>query len=264
MTVFSASQMDELIHASRKAGDVIMDIFQRDDKGLKQKSDLSPVTEADERAEVIILPILQRLTPDIPIIAEESYAAGKIPDRSSGTFWLVDPLDGTKEFINKGTDFTVNIGLIVDGKARIGVVYCPALDQLYIADGSGESYQIHSDGTCTQLRVQQAQTPWRVVGSKSHKTPETDAYLEKVPVKEFISRGSSLKFCLLATGQADFYPRLGPTMEWDTAAAHAILSGAGGYVTHMDRTPFTYGKTDYRNGHFLAVGGINPSDIPIL
>lgn len=261
-----ATTMQALVDVCHNAGRDIMDVFHSPSFEHKLKSDNSPVTEADERAEKIILPVLKNLNPTISIVAEESFAAGQIPDiPNTGAhhpFWLVDPIDGTKEFMNKRQDFTVNIALIVDRAPVLGIVHCPALDMTYLADETGASFQIDAGGLRTPLNVNKASSEWRIVGSKSHRTAETDQYLQKVPVKEFVSRGSSLKFCMVASGDADFYPRLGPTMEWDTAAGDAVLRGAGGYVLNMDGSTFTYGKTGFKNPFFLAAGGIEKAQIP--
>ena len=253
---------DQLIETCRDAGKIIMDIFHSSNFQQRTKLDSTPVTEADERAEAIISARLETLGPHIPIIAEESYAAGNIPNITGDIFWLVDSIDGTKEFIGKGKDFTVNVALIVNSQPYLGVVHCPALNITYVGDEKKTAYALDVNNQRSELNVRAATKTWRVIESKSHRTPETRAYLEHIPTGEFMFRGSSLKFCILAAGEADIYPRLGPTMEWDTAAGHAVLNAAGGYVTFMDGRPFTYAKDGFKNPFFIAVGGILHAKVP--
>jgi 3'(2'),5'-bisphosphate nucleotidase len=232
------------------------------------KGDGSPVTQADERGEAIILCGLAKLFPDIPVVAEESVAAGRVPATQSG-FFLVDPLDGTKEFISGSGDFTVNIGLVEKGVPVLGVVYAPALGQIYV--GSSESGALQGrvvEGAVTEWqRISVRHPPAEgivVVASKSHMTPETSKFVERFPVRQFISAGSSLKFCQVASGAADLYPRLGRTMEWDTAAADAVLRAAGGSVRRMNGQVLPYGKrnqaddSDFANPWFVASGPFDP------
>jgi 3'(2'), 5'-bisphosphate nucleotidase len=227
------------------------------------KSDGSPVTEADTRAEALILEQLARYCGGIPVIAEESMAAGHkaaIAER----FILVDPLDGTKEFVHRRDEFTVNIALIEAGKPVAGAIYAPAIDTLWTGGeigarrarlAPGQSHSTATDDMPIHTR------PWPgadaiAVASRSHADEETDRFLADLVIGERRSRGSSLKFCLLAAAEADVYPRFGPTMEWDVAAGHAILAAAGGVVTQPDGAPFTYGKISdgFRNGAFIAWG----------
>ena len=231
---------------------------------VEQKNDNSPVTLADREGEDIIVAGLKDLCPDIQIIGEESFAQSGITEIED-CFFLLDPLDGTKEFINQKTDFTVNIGLIRAGKPIAGVVYAPALEQLYFTRGQ-KAYEMPLAPTaqaCETLDINMAQhittrTPASeglvVVASRSHRTPETDEYLETLSIKELVSAGSSLKFCLIAKGEADLYPRFGRTMEWDTAAAHAVLSAAGGEVIDHNGAPLLYGKLErgLDNPYFIA------------
>lgn len=230
------------------------------------KADSSPVTAADRDAETLILQALSRLAPGIPVIAEEAVAAGSVPEIGN-VFFLVDPLDGTREFINKRDEFTVNIALIEDGVPTLGIVYAPALSALYLTDGPGRAVE-----ACVAPVLEGAQAPpfelTRIearfpdpaalvaVASRSHSTPETESLLARYPVAARRNAGSSLKFCLLARGEADIYPRLGPTSEWDIAAGHAILAAAGGSVTKLDGAPLRYGKREARflNPHFIAWG----------
>jgi 3'(2'), 5'-bisphosphate nucleotidase len=228
------------------------------------KNDASPVTEADERAEVIILEGLSKAFPDIPVVAEESVAAGRIPNVEGKSFFLVDPLDGTKEFINKRDDFTVNIALIKDGIPVAGIVYAPAKGVAWTGgDGRIEKFQVDSGFNITSRKEIGCRVPTgdlTAVASRSHNSPETEAFLTEKGITSIKSVGSSLKFCLVAEGEADVYPRFGRTMEWDTAAGDAVLRAAGGMTVDLDGNPFRYGKTkqahdsDFANGHFIAWG----------
>ncbi len=237
------------------AGAKIMEIYQTD-FDVRGKADASPVTAADEQAEVIIIAGLQALTPEIPIVAEEKVAAGDIPEISDGqSFWLVDPLDGTKEFINRNGEFTVNIALIRGGAPVIGVVYAPARGWLFTAAGPGDVSR-ENDGQAPQpIATRQPDGDGMVaMVSRSHKSPETDAFLADYPIKDSTDAGSSLKFCIVAAGEADIYPRLGRTMEWDIAAGHAVLACAGGAVRYLDGGTMQYGKPGFENPHFVAWG----------
>jgi len=249
-----------MIAAAIEAGRAAYAIY-RGDFEVQTKPDESPVTAADHAAEQVILAHLAQGAPGIPVVAEEQVAAGNIP-ASAATYFLVDPVDGTKEFIQKRGDFTVNIALVKDGVPQLGVVYAPAKSRLFAGDAlKGEAFRT---GQSPEDAQQAARTPIRtrapaaagltVVASRSHRSPETDEWLAKVKVAEIVSVGSSLKFCLIAAGEADLYPRLGPTMEWDTAAGHAVLSAAGGEVVNLDGSPFRYGKPGFRNPSFIATG----------
>ncbi len=243
-----------LCQATRAAGDAIMEIYKSDFE-VRTKGDESPVTAADEAAEKIILEHLARLTPDVPVVAEESVAAGHIPDISGGRYWLVDPLDGTKEFINRNGEFTVNIGLIEDRRPVMGVVFAPARERLFYAAGPGQAFAEEGGSPARPIGVRAAaEDGLTVVASRSHRDAKTDEYLEQFEVKELKSAGSSLKFCLVAAGEADLYPRLGRTMEWDTAAGHAVLRAAGGRVETLDGEEFLYGKPGFENTFFVARG----------
>lgn len=241
------------------AGRAILDIYGTD-FAVDRKADASPVTEADASAERIILDGLARVHPDIPVVAEEAVSAGQVP-RTGRRFFLVDPLDGTREFVSRNGEFTVNIALIEDGAPVAGVVYAPALGVLYTGEvGIGaERSTVVADrlGPPRPIATRAAPKDGLVaLGSRSHGTPETEAFLHRFPVADFAAAGSSLKFCLIAEGGADLYPRLGPTMEWDTAAGDAILRAAGGQVVAMNGTPLTYGagRDGHRNPWFVAVG----------
>jgi len=241
-----------------EAGRKIMDIHSHG-FDVNYKDDKSPVTIADEAAEKIILRDLKKNTPEIPIVAEESASSGNIPEVDK-IFWLVDPLDGTKEFIAKRKEFTVNIALIENGRPTFGIVYAPALDTLYAAKNSDTAIlqkvsNLKTLGEEQIIKVRDVPASGiSAVASKSHRDAETNALLEKYNVTDILSIGSSLKFCLVAEGRADFYPRFGPTMEWDTAAGHAVLNAAGGSIIHPDGREYLYNKLEFRNGPFIATG----------
>lgn len=240
-----------------EAGDRIMEIYERPDFEVKTKSDASPVTEADEAADAIISAGLRAAFPDVALVTEEQAASH---DVQATTFLIVDPLDGTKEFVQRRGDFTVNIAYVVDGAPIRGVVYAPAKGRLFYTSATGVSVEETAPfakddaGKTTPIKVSQPDnTALLVVASKSHRDKDTDDYIAKYAVADMKSAGSSLKFCLVATGEADLYPRLGRTMEWDTAAGHAVLHGAGGHVVQFDdHTPLTYGKAGFANPFFIA------------
>lgn len=236
-----------------EAGEAIMAVYATD-FAVRGKSDASPVTEADERAEAVILARLHDLTPDIPVVAEESVAAGHIPEVAE-RFWLVDPLDGTKEFINRNGEFTVNIALIEAGVPVLGVVFAPALGRMFGgAVGVGAFVADPDSRRAIHVRHPPADG-LTVVASRSHGDAEAlDRFLYGRKVAALRSAGSSLKLCLVASGEADVYPRLGRTMEWDIAAGHAVLLAAGGLVSDLQGQPLRYGKPGFDNPHFAAWG----------
>ena len=247
------------------AGRRIMDVFAAG-CSTETKSDNSPVTVADRDAEVIILEGLRSAFPSVPIIAEEEAEAGKCPASTGDLFFLVDPLDGTREFVNRRTDFTVNIALVRDGVPVLGVVYAPALNTLYAGrPGHAEMVVTDERHDATERKpivVRDSGDPITIVASRSHRTAETDAFIARYGSVDLVSVGSSLKFCMLAAGSADLYPRFGRTMQWDTAAGDAVLRAAGGTMTMVDGQPFYYGKgrvagdADFANPHFVAEGRI--------
>jgi 3'(2'), 5'-bisphosphate nucleotidase len=259
--------LQALIGAAIEAGRAVSDIY-RSNFAVEIKSDSSPVTAADHAAEAIILKHLAAVAPGIPVIAEESVAAGHIP-KTAREFFLVDPLDGTKEFVHRRGDFTVNIALIRDRAPVLGVVYAPATSRLFAGNATNhhavQSNQDPYDAARAEtkfIRVRPVpQAGVTAVASRSHRTPETDTYLAQYTVADLVSVGSSLKFCLVAAGEADLYPRLGPTMEWDTAAGHAVLLAAGGTVIADDAAPLLYGKPEFRNSSFIASGSFAPRPI---
>ena len=239
---------------ARRAGAAILEVYETD-FAVEAKDDASPVTAADHTAEAIILAgIREEVTDKYPIVAEEEMAAGRVPEIGAGPFWLVDPLDGTRQFVQRRGEFTVNIALIDNGLPVLGVVQAPAMGALYWGSQNGAYAQ--NDGEAVRsiaCRVPPADGVTAVV-SRSHRTSETDAYLAQFTVREEITSGSSIKLCLVAAGRADVYPRMGRTMEWDIAAGHGVLRFAGGSLTAMDGTPLRYGKPGFENPSFVARG----------
>jgi 3'(2'), 5'-bisphosphate nucleotidase len=244
----------ELERIAIAAGEVILRIYYSN-FSHDRKLDHSPVTEADVAAEKVITTALRRLTPDIPIIAEEDAAANGLPPSAARRFWLVDPLDGTKEFIARNGEFTVNIALIENGQPSFGVVHLPVLGETYSTDGRQAWRRLGNEPR--QPITARAVPPEGAVMtiSRSHAAKELAKTSEMgEPIADTLVAGSSLKFCRLAEGTADLYPRYGPTMEWDTAAGQAVLAAAGGSVRELDGRPLTYGKAGFRNPHFIARG----------
>jgi len=263
MSSTPSERLAALVALAHEAGAIVMRHYVAGTEARK-KTDHSPVTDADEEAEAHILKGLQALVPGVPVVAEEEVAAGRLPQIGLH-FFLVDPLDGTKEFINRNGEFTVNIAEIVNGIAVRGVVYAPDKRRLFFGETPGGAWEIQTSvdalpdlAKARRIRVRAAPKDGLVaVASRSHRDKKTEEYLAHYPVKEFITAGSSLKFCLVATGEADIYPRHGTTMEWDTAAGDAVLSAAGGRVTNLDGSAFVYGRVadNFTNPHFVARGG---------
>jgi 3'(2'), 5'-bisphosphate nucleotidase len=250
-----ASLLEPLGAACREAGEAIRAVRRRG-FAVERKGDDSPVTEADRAAEAILLQALARHAPGIPVVAEEEVAVGRVPDLGKA-FFLVDPLDGTKEFVRGGNDYTVNVGLIVDRAPVLGLVLAPEQGRLFMGlvgrGGAVEDEQGRKKTLQVRPRPERGLT---VVASRSHLNAATLAYVEALPQPaERVSVGSSLKFCLVAEGSADLYPRLSPTSEWDTAAGHAILLAAGGRVDGIDGTPLLYAKEAFLNHGFAATSG---------
>jgi 3'(2'), 5'-bisphosphate nucleotidase len=253
----------ELARIASAAGEILLQHYARESIAHRDKEDRSPVTEADEEAEAFILAQLSKQATGVPTIAEEEVAAGRVRDIGR-RFFLVDPLDGTKEFLSRNGEFTVNIGEISDGRPVRGVVFAPAMGRLFVGEEGIGAFAVTANcgapPDLAELRSIWARAAPEeglvAVASRSHRDAKTDEYLARFPVREFISAGSSLKFCLVAAGEADIYPRLGRTMEWDTAAGHAVLAAAGGSVSTLDRRPFVYGKADenFANPFFVARG----------
>jgi 3'(2'), 5'-bisphosphate nucleotidase len=245
-------RLQTLVRIVEAAGDVVMRHYEAG-CAAREKSDRSPVTDADEEAERLILAELTKAFPAIPVVAEEEAAAGRISAVGSH-FFLVDPVDGTKEFVKRGGEFTVNIGEIADGEPVSGVVLAPAIGRLFMGEVGKGAFE-RAGGTSWAIAARAPAPDGLVaVSSRSHPDARTDELLKTLPIKGHTNAGSSLKFCLVAAGEADIYPRAGETMEWDTAAGHAVLKAAGGKVTNWDGTPFRYGKPGFRNGPFIARG----------
>lgn len=263
--------LSDLVVTALEAGAAILRVYASPDFEARTKSDGSPVTEADAQAEAIILAALRRLAPAIPVVAEEEAAAGRIP-AIGDRFFLVDPLDGTKEFLSRNGDFTVNIALIENGAPILGVVHTPAHGEVFTGVvGEGAQCARLVDGKLGPWSPIHAATPGaeglRVMASRSHMTEETSDYIARFRVAELVNAGSSLKFCRLAAGEADLYPRHGRTMEWDTAAGDAVLRAAGGMVRTLDGAPLVYGKrdqghdADFANPYFIAAGAFDPDEL---
>ena len=243
---------------AKAAGDAILDVYNSSQamqgRGVQHKADASPLTEADLSAHRVIVQQLAALGTQIPIVSEEDEAshARRVP---AGAFWIIDPLDGTKEFIARNGQFTVNIALVRDGAPVLGVVYAPVLDEMFWnvpeqgawVRRAGATHRVH-----VATKTARADQPVRVLASRSHMTPETEAFIRSLGAHEVVQAGSSLKFCRIAEGAADCYPRLGPTCEWDTAAAQAVLEAAGGHVQSLDGVRLGYGKSDVLNPSFVA------------
>ena len=259
--------VDALAVLSIKAGEAILAV-RRGGVSVEKKADASPVTEADRAAERVIAEGLARVAPGVPMIGEEGAYEGNIPEIGR-EFFLVDPLDGTREFVKGGSDFTVNIGLVRDGVPALGVIFVPVTGELYGgAAGLGAWRAEAAGGAIGARRRMQVRKPpdgpIDVVASRSHRNRETDAFIARFEIGKLVSAGSSLKFCVVAAGEADLYPRLGPTMQWDTAAGEAILRAAGGSVVTTEGQPLFYGRgaaagpDAFRNPSFIATGGFDP------
>lgn len=259
-----------LENAALEAGRVIVKHY-TDGCAVHAKKDQSPVTEADHAAEAVILKVLASIAPDIPVVAEEEAAAGHLPANLGRRFFLIDPLDGTREFLLRNGDFTVNIALIEDGTPVLGLVYAPVRNLLYVGSRDGAQEVVTSADHRVESRkaVKARISPPEkvVVCSRSHLTPETEQFLKLNHSGKCVSVGSSLKFCMIARGDADLYPRFGPTMEWDTAAGDAVLRAAGGMTTTFDGKPMIYGARadgtvqSFANPDFVAFGA---GDAPVF
>jgi 3'(2'), 5'-bisphosphate nucleotidase len=244
----------QVVGVARRAGTEVMKIY-RTEFDVEAKGDNSPVTKADRAAEAIITrAIREGITSSFPLVAEEAASAGQIPEVGAGPFWLIDPLDGTKEFINRNGEFTVNIALVEHTKPVLGVVHLPATNVTYFGLNTG-AFVLKGSEARVEIRCRAAPSAGlTALVSRSHKTPEVDTYLKDFRIASEASAGSSLKFCRVAEGAADIYPRLGRTMEWDTAAGHAVVRFAGGVVKDLDGNELSYGKPGFENPHFVAAG----------
>ncbi len=247
--------LGKLADLSRRAGLAILQWY-NDDMGITQKADNSPLTKADLASHALINTELTNWWPEIPVLSEESADIPWQTRQSWRQYWLVDPLDGTKEFISRNGEFTVNIALIKDHRPVLGIVYVPVTGSCYFAAREHGAWRQDRDHSVTAIEVRQpAAEPAGIVGSRSHANPELAHQLNKLGPHELISMGSSLKFCRVAEGLADFYPRLGPTSEWDTAAAQAVVEAAGGQVVKIDGSPLDYNtKESYLNPNFFVFG----------
>lgn len=246
---------DLVCQIARAAGATIMEVY-AGEFDVELKDDNSPLTQADRASHNVIISALRTAYPEIPILSEEGRDIA-YSERSRWTrFWLVDPLDGTKEFIKRNGEFTVNIALVEDGAVRAGVVYVPEHKTMFFGGVGIGCWRQKDHEAPEDIRVRQADpvAGLTVVMSRSHPSPELAEYLENINVSNALPVGSSLKFCVVAEGRADLYPRLGPTMEWDTAAGHAIVEAAGGAVTQVDGSPLRYNKEDLLNPHFIVKG----------
>jgi 3'(2'), 5'-bisphosphate nucleotidase len=244
---------DAIVGIAERAGAAILEIY-RSDFAVSHKDDASPLTAADMAAHHVIVDALAALTPDLPVLSEESAAIDVATRRAWQRYWLVDPLDGTREFVKRNGEFTVNIALIDGGRPRLGVVYAPDRGELFVGEEGDGAYDL-SDGSEPRRLAVSASTaePPRIAGSRSHRDPRMGAFLERVGDHELLAVGSSLKFCLIAAGRADVYVRLGPTSEWDTAAGQCVLECAGGRVTDLDGQTLSYNRrASLLNPDFLA------------
>ncbi len=249
--LLSKELVTDVLALAQRAGAAIMEVYRAPEVAWTAKHDSSPLCEADLRSHAVLAAGLAALTPGLPIVSEEGAAAPERP--IGGRFWLLDPLDGTKEFLSRNDEFTVNIALVEDGRPVFGVVAAPALQQLYWGAAALGAFRADATGVSALRAVPPAPgVPLRVVASKSHLNEETRAYIDRLGPCALVQAGSSLKFCRIAEGAADIYPRLGPTCEWDTAAAQAVLEAAGGTVLTQSGHELRYGKPDVLNPFFIA------------
>lgn len=259
-----SSLLPDLIGLTRRASAAILEVY-TSQIHVTDKADRSPLTEADLRSHRIIVAGLQALTPNIPILSEEASDISFEVRRQWSRYWLVDPLDGTKEFISRNGEFTVNIALIENHRPVLGVVGVPVTDTLYTGIIGTGAFRQHGSEAPQAIRVTTAHHPLRIVGSRSHDTGKLATLLPNLGPHMLMKTGSSLKFCLIAEGSADLYPRFGPTSEWDTAAAHAVVSAAGGHVVRTDGSELRYNtKADVLNPDFLAYGDLEKDWIALL
>jgi len=243
---------DFLLTLAEQAGQAILSVYNTD-FSVRHKSDQSPLTLADTRSHAIIAAALRERFPDIPILSEEGRAVAYSERCRWTRFWLVDPLDGTKEFVKRNGEFTVNIALIEERRPVLGVIHVPVTGVSYLGEVGRGCWELENGRRRPlHLEADPGRRPLRVVCSRSHASPQLEELLARLPVHDRVARGSSLKFCAVAGGEADFYPRLGPTSEWDTGAGQAIVRAAGGVVVDPTGNPFTYNKEDIINGPFLV------------
>ncbi|MDX1756678.1 MAG: 3'(2'),5'-bisphosphate nucleotidase CysQ [Marinobacter sp.] len=245
------SLLQDVIRIADQASQKVMDIYRSDFK-VEYKADESPITAADLASHRVIVEGLRNLSHDIPILSEEAASAPWSERRRWHRFWLVDPIDGTKDFTQRTGEFTVNIALVEHGEPVLGVVTAPALKEAYWGVKGQGAWKRDRTGRVRRISVVVPKAEKRIVASKNHLNDETRAFIEKIGEHQLVQAGSSLKFCKIAEGHADIYPRLGPTCEWDTGAAHAVLAAAGGKVETLDGQPLRYGKEDVLNPYFVA------------
>jgi 3'(2'), 5'-bisphosphate nucleotidase len=251
---------DALLPIAARAAAAIMRVYEGS-FAVEHKSDDSPLTLADLESQRIIVEGLAQLTPGVPILSEESLQAPWDERRSWRELWVVDPLDGTREFVKRNGEFAINIALVVEHEPVLGLIYAPARRLVYWGAAGSGTFRRDEHGAVTRIKVEPPAAPIRVVGSRSHLSAKTAAYLARLPPYEMTGVGSSLKFCLLAEGRAELYPRFGPTSEWDTAAGQALLEAAGGHVTLMDGQRMRYNcRQSLINGDFVAF--THPSVLP--
>lgn len=246
------SWLPELETLIRTAGDAVLDVY-HSEFAVTTKDDRTPLTVADQRSHAILVEGLCRITPDIPVLSEEGAAIAYEERKAWDHFWLVDPLDGTKEFIRRNGEFTINVALIENGRPVLGLVLVPDLNRLFIGDVFDGCVEKRAHGV-RRLRMEEPDPtqPMVLVATRSHPTPEMETFFRHLPAHERLPRGSALKFCAVAAGEAHCYPRFGPTWEWDTGAGHAVVEAAGGVVVDPNGEPLRYNKPDLINGYFLA------------
>ena len=244
---------NSILSISKKAGKEILKIYDTEDLGVTYKDDRTPLTLADKASNTVIEKSLKTLTPNIPILSEEGENTDYRERKKWDMFWLIDPLDGTKEFIKRNGEFTVNIALICDGKPILGVVYAPVLDTTWYGIINKGSYKVLNNESPVKINVIKPDNTIKVVTSRSHaNNPKLAKFLNDYPNHELVKMGSSIKICLVADGTAHMYPRLGPTMEWDTAAAHAVVKYAGGNIYDLNNNELIYNKSNLLNPEFLV------------
>ncbi|GGC57140.1 3'(2'),5'-bisphosphate nucleotidase CysQ [Marinobacter halophilus] len=251
--MYYSSILPDIIRLADEASEKVLHIYQSDFK-VNYKEDQSPITAADMASHDIIVKGLRRISRDIPILSEEGAQASWEERKHWRRFWLIDPIDGTKDFTQRTGEFTVNIAMIEDGEPVLGVVTAPALKEAFWGIKGEGAHMRDRTGRTHRIRVAEPRESLRVVASKNHLNDETRAFIDTLGPHEMVQAGSSLKLCRIAEGHADIYPRMGPTCEWDTAAAHAVLLAAGGKVQTLDGEPLTYGKEDVLNPFFIAAG----------
>jgi len=260
MKQLPSPMLQQLVTIAQQAGDAIMAVYSTD-FSVETKSDDSPLTRADQAAHELIVAELKKLAPEIPILSEEDTDIAGRSAWGSGRYWLVDPLDGTKEFIKRNGEFTVNIALIEQGSAVLGVVHAPALGVTYAASAHDGAFKLVAGSEADWQRIQVAhhasETAWRVVGSRSHADNSLTEFVSRLGECELVSMGSSLKLCLVAEGAADIYPRLGPTSLWDTAAAQCVVEAAGGKVIQLNGQALSYANTEQLLNPFFLAHGIS-------